>query len=333
MLLCYLTLLVLVTSSARGAEGAEGHMVHGFYHTWIPSKEALAIVEEQMKLMKDSGLLGKTTLLHVSLFGEMRRETRAIIERISEAACDVAGGRGKSIVEVENYAQNGAEIDTLDSLWTFCRAHPNDWVYYTHSKGAMHAGTFNDAHRRGQDRTVIGEGHTGCLEWLGRGGNVCGPRFCGRPHVHFTGNAWWAACEYVSKLPRPSNSLPNITSCTPDARLHGLMEGTNGARLILPSGSLNEALIPCVPVWGIGVNRYHSEHWITSSPLALPINCVPWTPEAQREYLTAGMLELPIRCEPAGLDSFRIWRHGTFDVAYLSRASFDFELVSVYLCP
>ena len=131
--------------------------------------------------------------IFVSYFGKARRDAMAVAQEVA-GQCAAQNATGKIIAEM--FGPRGQEDDTLYALYDYCVENPSDLVWYTHSKGAFHHfGGFNDRHRQGQDRFVIGKDFRVCYNLMLQGASVCGPRFSTTPHPHYSGNAWWANCR------------------------------------------------------------------------------------------------------------------------------------------
>jgi len=110
-------------------------------------------------------------------------------------------------------APGHTEQATLSSLFEWCGANPGALVAYLHDKGV----------RRGpEDVTIflrqwdwrrlheyfVVEVPQGCVKALGEGFQTCGVAAAsldaaGAPRPHYSGNFWWARCDYVNTLPHP----------------------------------------------------------------------------------------------------------------------------------
>lgn len=226
----------------------------------------------------------------------------AIVENLM-GGCGVANDTAK--VTMELFGQYGQESDTLRALYDFCLEHPNDLVWYTHSKGAYHSfGSHNMKHRVGQDRFVIGKDFHACHQLMLQGATVCGPRFSTTPHPHYSGNAWWANCSYVASLGPPVEVF-NHVPCPSDSSSSG-----GHPRVAIdfrPVGIAELTRGFCTLDYAMAVSRYSSEHWIASSPGGIFASAARWvkTPE---KNLVEDLIAVPVDPSPRpDLTFFGIW--------------------------
>ncbi len=77
--------------------------------------------------------------------------------------------------------------------------------------------------------------------------DICGFRFSPMPHPHFTGNMWWARCDYVVKLIPPREFPAAMAKAAKSARDNAML----------------------------GTGRYSYEHWIASHPSARVADVLP----------------------------------------------------------
>jgi hypothetical protein len=134
----------------------------------------------------------------------------------------------------------GSEMNTLQSLWEFCKTNKEKKVVYLHSKGSFHPKRDNDLLRNLMTQGALSKD---CAN-LPTSCNVCSSRFSPFPHPHFPGNMFLARCDYVRQLIEPSQ-FP--------------------ARMKHVPGVYNETV-----EWKYGSGRFSSEHWIGSAPSMKP---------------------------------------------------------------
>ena len=168
------------------------------------------------------------------------------------------------------------EFPTLSALHEYCAAHPADFVAYVHTKTNGHS-------RRDMLQKVFPLGFppldntkansTGagvpepiknsCLGELKRGRNACGVnpqremtneyRYHGtwKPAswCHFSGNFWWARCDYVNTLNHPWNA---------DASQELILEHPSGFGGLGRPGSPGNHVHRDSRAWG----RYFCEWWL-----------------------------------------------------------------------
>ncbi len=146
------------------------------------------------------------------------------------------------------------EYPTLHNLWSFCRANPEAYVYYFHSKGIMAGTAKAESWRRGMEHFVLLQwrdcveamNKTGPRAWVecscllvsgkwcvsvsgwvsccimscaliyhvvkalffgvgysqSTGAVSCGIDLSVKKSLHYSGNFWWARCEWVKQQPR-----------------------------------------------------------------------------------------------------------------------------------
>lgn len=166
-----------------------------FYHCWWRRDAARDILADQIKTLKDCGLLNAAAEMHIGFQGTetgleevqtQRAPTKAIVHALSERL---------------------GEIPTLQLLYEWLPHHPGWKVCYFHGKGASHA----DAPHRWRhclERAVLWRWRECVLaldavdsagaHWMQ---NAQGQSFWG-------GNFWWATASYLSQLPAPGQFNP-----------------------------------------------------------------------------------------------------------------------------
>lgn len=100
----------------------------------------------------------------------------------------------------------GDELLTLDSLYTLCRNNNQSYVLYFHNKGSFHCGQ-----KDFRDALNCYNLNPHCITSLANGYDLCGMRISPLPAPHYSGNFFWARCDYVSKLMDPLTSQKNKT--------------------------------------------------------------------------------------------------------------------------
>ena len=97
--------------------------------------------------------------------------------------------------------QNGGELDTLASLYTYCQkaeAPSNTRVVYIHNKGSFHSNPRNDRWRRAMTDAVTSRM---CLDPPNSRCNACGLTF--EATLLFPANFFAASCAYILQLLHP----------------------------------------------------------------------------------------------------------------------------------
>ncbi len=104
--------------------------------------------------------------------------------------------------EVVYHPQNNYENDTLKLLRDYSKENLNSSVLYFHNKGCTHSHRdymmYVDGWRLFMEYHVIFRWKD-CLEYLEKWDCV-GTNWSESPSPHFSGNFWWANCEYINKL-------------------------------------------------------------------------------------------------------------------------------------
>lgn len=254
----------------------------GFYHMYAQGGEYERIVEEQMDHLQSSGLGHKLAALRFTTVGE---NASAFAQKFASRYNQSVG----KLVLISNKT-SGSEAITLDRLHEFCStdAEKDTLVFYTHTKGAFTANRENEKLRRALMTTVYGQ-HRDCVSLLSQGKSVCGMRFAPLPHFHFAGNMWWARCDYIKRLVRPSALEANPPRKSPflvansDAVMlsHAYLNGS----LVLEEmpSPRNDHIKKCLKFDNINTiipgGRWSLEHWVGSHPSLKAVDCMPPSPD------------------------------------------------------
>jgi hypothetical protein len=118
------------------------------------------------------------------------------------------GSNHPMFVEVRNSVKEVDETLTLSYLYDFCAEHPKSKVLYFHDKGSYNYRGENVFFRHFLDCYVL---NPECIAALEEGFDVCGLRISPVPNPHYSGNYWWARCDYVNKLVHPGSAVLNQT--------------------------------------------------------------------------------------------------------------------------
>jgi len=188
-----------------------GSKVVGFYHV-APMHEWETIAREQLDLLMGSGLFRATSQLYASIVGETPKGSSfnfSLPEFGGYPDCKMTYLRTSDRLEFE-YA-------TLRHLHQYCAEHPEDYVYYIHSKGVRpEKGTAQYVFAK-EWRTVMQyfqvELWYECLSALLCGFDTCGVNVRRNPSTHYSGNFWWATCAHVRQL-RPPGPDPRFTKAS-----------------------------------------------------------------------------------------------------------------------
>jgi hypothetical protein len=106
------------------------------------------------------------------------------------------------------FAESG-ELATLVKIRHYCKKNPRDYALYLHDKGTRRPSGqdsqldtfFKQADWRKLQEYFLVEIFEDCILALDRGANTCGALLRKWPHLHSSGNFWWARCDYINTLP------------------------------------------------------------------------------------------------------------------------------------
>lgn len=238
-----------------------------FYNIYIPAdqgddaiRKAVDIVREQMGQVVsavNTTTMQTTTTVHYNTVG-----STAVNATWMDSLCSGSGNsssHNNSTVTCRHmqHYETAHEEQTLQRLYDFCQAHPDDTVAYIHTKGSFHNTAWNglpqDTWRRHGTAAAMSQE---CLTHVAKEDgqcNVCGLLFTIWPFVHTPGNFFSAQCSYISQLLPPMQFEEKMEDLH-DERLQ-LKEKGN-----LVMGLFNEENNT------VGRGRYAAEHWVGSSP-------------------------------------------------------------------
>lgn len=107
------------------------------------------------------------------------------------------------------FCHNIDELDTLNQLYNFSKTNTDYKILYIHTKGAVNRNENVDSWRKYMCRYLINN-YKECLLSL-HDHDVCGVDFRKEPQSHFSGNFWWANCQYLNKLEEPEKTYSSLT--------------------------------------------------------------------------------------------------------------------------
>ena len=102
-----------------------------------------------------------------------------------------------------------AEQTALSAVYEWCAERPAALVAYTHDKGSRRSPEELNVFLRQWDWRRVHEYFQmevpqGCFDALLRKGyDTCGANLRKPPQAHYSGNFWWARCDYVRRLVHP----------------------------------------------------------------------------------------------------------------------------------
>lgn len=169
---------------------------------------------------------------------------------------------GEKMVHLADFGSHGAETQTLNEVYKFCFMNPKSKVLYFHNKGSLNFNTMNTNFRRALDCFIL---NPQCIDALNNGFDTCGWRLSPLPHIHYSGNYWWATCKHINKLIPPLVHAYNDTFLALTAQLYSRDPHTT----TLPS---HDNPFPDQAYLGLG--RYFAETWVGSAPMFQPADCM-----------------------------------------------------------
>jgi hypothetical protein len=244
-----------------GASGSGGKgKVVAFWHVYAEQDQFAQIVQEQQKVLESSGLYSKLDHVVYAVFGKHANQFTIT---------------GEKYVKYMYDSPNATELDTQQLLHQFCRRQSSQGstvgsssrVLYFHNKGSFHNNPTNMRFRRTLDCYNL---NPHCLDAL-ETHDVCGWRLTANPHIHYSGNFWWATCDYIKGLVSPLIFERNNTA---QEKVKALVD--TYANKYFPRGiPLNEPMWRDgndVPRWGNG--RYFAESWLGTGLVIRPADCL-----------------------------------------------------------
>ena len=212
-----------------------------FYNLYLGKPDFYpSIVEEQIDLMKATGLLNRLDVVYyVSIGNSVDSMPNHLKKTLTTKKND-----SSLFVQVHHTLKSVDETLTLSYLYDFCVANPHSKVLYFHDKGSYNYRGENVFFRQFLDCYVL---NPQCIDALEDGFDTCGWRLSPIPSPHYSGNFWWARCDYVRKLVHPGSMVLNNT----------FAELSKG----LSEGIASHA-------------RYFAEAWIASHPRVNPADCM-----------------------------------------------------------
>ena len=188
-----------------------------FYHLFIPDTQNMWIwwVDEQMSLLKSSGLADKATInmcitMPLGLYNSKTGHSydSMVTDYIKDRYPFV------NIIDMRNVGEqpNIYEGQTLEKIYEHCQ-NDDGYVFYFHNKGMISytthiPGAIKDWRHYMQYYNI--EKWEDCIAKLDEGYDCCGVDWVERHDIkldfvvqHYAGNFWWAKNEYIRKLKHP----------------------------------------------------------------------------------------------------------------------------------
>lgn len=242
----------------------------GFYHVTTLGRWR-AIFNEQVQQLLSTGLLAKTDALTLTVLGndtEMEEEAVAVLQNNHADKF-----HSKIRLAWKNTEENNEwEFPALSAMHSFCQKNPDYLIYYMHTKGVI-PNTESHLHMQDDWRRYMSyfvmERHLDCIAHLRGGADTCGVDYKTWPFWHYTGNFWWARCDYIKQLMAPEvwRYAPSTVFPHPNR-----IEVINGSRFrseawLSQSSPRPANIVSCLTFWKYDPappEEYH--HWTCHGP-------------------------------------------------------------------
>lgn len=166
------------------------------------------------------------------------------------------------------HIEEGFEEYTLQALYEYCVARPNDRVVYLHNKGSYTNTEMNHRLRRHLTKAVFSPK---CLKTLHPTYNVCAAQFSGYPFAQCVGNMFAANCDYIRHL-IPPNDFSTVHTDVIRNMFHNVSLPWHNTT----TAHCKHAKVMHRPSW-LGLERFVMEHWVGSHPYIRPASVFPRT--------------------------------------------------------
>jgi hypothetical protein len=210
---------------------------------WLigPGNWTQQVVDEEINEMRQSGLLARTS--NIFVWGQdydrahsSNAHTWVDLFKMHPDAAAKVHAIDLGAAENEWWSKQGKtfEFPALQGAWQFCRQTEdvsNQAILYLHSKGST------KQHWQGDEftwRQIMSNfalrNYESCLANLGCGYSTCGSALqkgllTVAPWMHYSGNFWWARCDYIVGLDSPKPSIdmleiqdPTVNGIKPEGR-------------------------------------------------------------------------------------------------------------------
>jgi len=174
-------------------------------------KRGEPVTDIQLQILLESGLLDHSDLrirLGVVRTWKTTNEQVEQIRAMFKANVDrLTCGMNQSVT-IEYWNPTQYECDTINTLREYCSPdhRQHEFVYYLHNKGKSHEtngkGYINVRHWRDYMMFFLFERWELCANSLAQGWPTCGVDLqmdANGVQPHFSGNFWWARCDWVSQ--------------------------------------------------------------------------------------------------------------------------------------
>jgi len=250
-----------------------------------PGEKTPSIIDEQVTLMRSSGILRQVDAVYAwaydyhrsiapsQAYSQENLQEQKWFRQLFQKHSDLWSKLRPLPLSAEATSwwmqhEKSYEFPVLEAAHDVCRAAGGEGrrhaVAYVHTKGSWNAGAHRDKWRHVMNHFVISR-YRDCLHHLGCGYATCGALLYGEA-LMYAGNFWWARCDYLRRLRPPRPSEADLGSAAPD-------KGRYLAELWVLSGAQG---------WGAS---FHKSCWGTPRPgrpgPSYPVCCYR-VPEAAR---------------------------------------------------
>lgn len=169
-----------------------------FYHLFAVN-DWEAIVSEQFSSLLSSGL-SRVAQLNVCISGPEKSESKIVLEKFSSDFLNC---------KFHIFDENRFEWPTLQMLWNLAK-EDNAYYLYFHAKGVTQSGEKRphvDMWRKYLNYFCITQWRD-CVASLETSVDLAGCQYMPQTKYypcHYSGNFWWAASEYIKRLPDPAS--------------------------------------------------------------------------------------------------------------------------------
>jgi hypothetical protein len=204
------------------------HNVVAFYNIYAQGPHFHGIVLNQVNTIRGGGLLAKLDRIYYTTSGLSGADYKIDNEKY---------------VHLTHFGEHGEEIQTISLLYQYCHSNPHSKVLYFHNKGSFHFTYSNAKFCSILNCYVL---NPNCIPALDEH-DTCGWRISPTPHIHYSGNFWWARCSYINTLVDPLSLTTNETFA-----------------------EISKPFQKCLGTDG----RFFAESWIGTGPVIKPADCM-----------------------------------------------------------
>lgn len=224
--------------------------VVAFWNIYAGGEYFADINKEQRFVMESSGLMDRLDIVYYTTIGSNGSSYRM---------------PGAKMKHLHFHGRWADEANTQQLLYRYCHKNPQSKVLYFHNKGSFNYHITNTNFRKSLDCFVL---NPRCIDQLDSF-DTCGWRISMVPHVHYSGNYWWATCRHINRLLPPLTPQRNQTFLRVTSAINPLRR------------SPTDYTFHDYPNLGLG--RFFAETWVGSLPNFSVADCL--SSEDNHDYL------------------------------------------------